>query len=254
VAGEMNLTEQIATNAGTVRDRVLEAARSARRDAESIRLVAVTKTFPAEVVRAAYDAGLREFGENRVQEFQAKLTELNPAMKMPGAQFHLIGHLQSNKVGAAADFDWIETIDSKRLAHHLDVAAGHEGKRLKVLLQIKLGEELAQEDRKTGASESAVGELAALLGTLPHLDPQGLMLIPPYTEDPEGARPFFRRLREIRGQLKAEGHGWVQELSMGMSHDFTIAIEEGATMIRVGTALFGPRPPRSAAPTLGALL
>ena len=232
----------IAENVAEVRQRMRAALRRAKRDADTLRLIAVTKTFPAETVRAAYHAGLREFGENRVQEFQSKIAALNPAVAMPDAQFHLIGHLQSNKAAPALAFDWIQTTDSERLALKLDEAAAREGKRLKVLLQIKLGEDLAQEDRKTGAAAADAGKLAGILGALPHLDPQGLMLIPPFTDDPEGARPFFRQLRQLGERLRAEGHGWVRELSMGMSHDFTIAIEEGATMIRVGTALFGPRP------------
>lgn len=236
-----NLSNRIAGNWADVRRKMAAAARDAGRDPETIRLIAITKTFPAATVRAAYDAGLREFGENRVQEFQSKVVALNPACMMPEAQFHLIGHLQSNKAAPALAFDWIQTIDSERLARRLDEAAAREGKRLKVLLQIKLGEELAQEDRKTGAAAADASLLAETLGALSHLDPHGLMLIPPYTEDPEGARPFFRQLRVLRDRLRAEGHGWVRELSMGMSHDFPIAIEEGATIIRVGTALFGPR-------------
>lgn len=236
-----NLSKLIADNLAGVRRQMLEALLRSGRESDTVRLVAVTKTFPAQTIRAAYDAGLREFGENRVQEFQRKLAALNPAATMPEARFHLIGHLQSNKAAPAVKFDWIQTIDSERLARRLDEEAACEGKRLKVLLQIKLGEELAQEDRKTGVAAAKAGLLAGTLRALPHLDPQGLMLIPPYTEDPEGARPFFRELRLLGARLRAEGHGWANELSMGMSHDYPIAIEEGATMIRVGTALFGPR-------------
>ncbi len=243
----MLTTEHIATNAAEVLEAIRVAAHRSGRNADAVRLISVSKTFPAEAIRAAYDAGLREFGENRVQEFQEKATVLNLASALPGALFHLIGHLQSNKVSLALGFNYIQTIDSERLARRLNEAAEQHGKRLKVLLQIKLGEELAQEDRKTGAAESDASRLATILGSLDHLDPQGLMLIPPYMEDPEGSRPFFQRLREIREQLRAEGHGWVQELSMGMSHDFPIAIEEGATMVRIGTALFGPRTRRESA-------
>lgn len=235
------LINQIAENVAVIRRRMDAAAARAGRDPAGIRLVAVTKTFPAATVRAAYAAGLREFGENRIQEFQRKLEELDPADTMPGAQFHLIGHLQSNKAAAALAFDWIQTIDSERLARRLNDLAAGEGRRLRVLLQIKLGEELAQEDRKTGATVEESIRIADLLGGLQHLDPHGLMLIPPYTEDPEGARPFFSQLREVGESLRERGHGWLRELSMGMSHDYPIAIEEGATMIRVGTALFGAR-------------
>jgi PLP dependent protein len=241
-----SLSKNIAKNLAAVRRAVADAARRAGRDAGEVRIVAVTKTFPAETVRAAYDVGLREFGENRVQEFQAKVAALNTAATMPEARFHLIGHLQSNKVATAISFDWIQTIDSERVARRLQESAAQARKNVNVLLQIKLGEELAQEDRKTGAAEGEASRLAGYLGSLAHLRPQGLMLIPPYTDDPEGARPFFRQLRVIRDRLRAEGHTWVRELSMGMSHDFPIAIEEGATMIRVGRALFGPRQSRIA--------
>lgn len=240
----MLTTEHIATNASEVLEAIRVAAHRSGRNADAVRLIAVSKTFPAEAIRAAYDAGLCEFGENRVQEFQEKATVLNLASALPGVQFHLIGHLQSNKVSLALGFNYIQTIDSERLARRLNEAAAQQGKRLKVLLQIKLGEELAQEDRKTGAAESDASRLATILGSLDHLDPQGLMLIPPYMDDPEASRPFFRKLRELRDRLRAEGHAWVQELSMGMSHDFPIAIEEGATMVRIGTAIFGPRTKR----------
>lgn len=231
----------IARNVANVRGLIRQAAQRARREAESIRLIAITKTFPAETVRAGFAAGLREFGENRVQEFQQKQEILNPAATMPGAQFHLIGHLQSNKAAGALAFDWIQTLDSRRLALRLNELAGRAGKKPQVLIQIKLGEELAQEDRKTGAAPAEAIRLAELLSQLDHLDPRGLMLIPPCMENPEAARQYFRQLREIRSRLQADGHGWARELSMGMSHDFPIAIEEGATMVRVGTALFGPR-------------
>jgi pyridoxal phosphate enzyme (YggS family) len=235
------LTQQIAENVAEVRQSMADAAQRAARQPAEIRLIAVTKTFPSEVIRAAYTAGLREFGENRVQEFQSKLAELNPSATMPEARFHMIGHVQSNKAAGALEFDWIQTIDSAKLARRLNELAGLQGKRPRVLLQIKLGEELAQEDRKTGAGLAEASRIAELLDSLPHLDPQGLMLIPPYMEDPEGSRPFFRHMREIRDRMRDQGHGWARELSMGMSHDFPVAIEEGATMIRVGTALFGPR-------------
>ena len=146
-------------------------------------MIAVTKTFPSEVIRAAYTAGLREFGENRVQEIQSKLAELNPSATMPEARFHMIGHVQSNKAAGALEFDWIQTIDSAKLARRLNELAGLQGKRPRVLLQIKLGEELAQEDRKTGAGLAEASRIAELLDSLPHLDPQGLMLIPPYMEE-----------------------------------------------------------------------
>lgn len=247
VAQEMNYVDQIRANVSAVYQSVQAAALRVGRDAGSVQLIAVTKTFPAEAVLAAYQAGLREFAENRVQEFQQKVATLQPATTMPGAHFHLIGHLQSNKAAEALGFDWIQTIDSERLARRLNELAEREGRRPRVLLQIKMGEELAQEDRKTGASAALADKMAELLGSLPHLQPRGLMLIPPYTEDPEGARPYFQQLRQLRDRLRADGHAWVEELSMGMSHDFPIAVEEGATMIRVGTALFGARAKQPAA-------
>ena len=209
-----------------------EAALRSGRDPASVRLVAVTKTFPVETVQAAYGCGLRDFGENRVQEFQQKI----PRLHTPEAAFHLIGHLQSNKVRPAIAFDWIETVDSERLARRLSRAASESGKVLSVLIEVKLGEE----ETKTGISENRLRELVAAVTPLPGLALRGLMTMPPYTEDPEGAKPFFRRLRELRDCLRVEFPD-LRELSMGMSRDFRSAIEEGATIVRIGTALFGPR-------------
>lgn len=229
----MTMTTDIAANVSRVREQMAEAAVRSGRDPAAMRLVAVTKTFSAETVQAAYDCGLREFGENRVQEFQEKLPHLN----VPGAVFHLIGHLQSNKVRPAMAFDWIETVDSERLARRLSHAASETGKTLSVLIEVKLGEEEA----KTGVSEAALPELISTLSTLPHLALRGLMGMPPWSEDPEESRPYFRRLRTLRDRLQQNGFAALQEISMGMTRDFHIAIEEGATIIRVGTALFGPR-------------
>jgi hypothetical protein len=195
--------------------------------------VAVTKTFPAETVQAAYDCGLREFGENRVQEFQEKLPEL----RTPGATFHLIGHLQSNKVRPATAFDWIQTIDSERLARRLSQAASEAGKTLPVLIEVNLGEE----ENKSGVSEAGLADLVAAVAPLPGLALRGLMGMPPYTDNPEGSRPYFRQLRELRDHLQQSGFPDLRELSMGMTHDFPVAVEEGATIVRVGTAIFGPR-------------
>jgi pyridoxal phosphate enzyme (YggS family) len=195
--------------------------------------VAVTKTFPPEIIRAGYECGLRDFGENRVQEFCEKRSQLN----LPDARFHLIGHLQSNKVHQAMSFDWIQTVDSERLARRLNEAACAAGKKVAVLIQVKLGDEPV----KSGVPETEVEPLAALLASLDWLEFNGLMTLPPYTDDPERARPYFRRLRELRDRLRGSGLPQVQELSMGMTHDFPIAIEEGATIVRIGTAIFGPR-------------
>ena len=223
---------EIAANVSRVREQMTEAALRSGRDPASVRLVAVTKTFPVETVQAAYGCGLRDFGENRVQEFQQKI----PRLHTPEAAFHLIGHLQSNKVRPAMAFDWIETVDSERLARRLSRAASESGKVLSVLIEVKLGEE----ETKTGISENRLRELVTAVTPLPGLALRGLMTMPPYTEDPEGARPFFRRLRELRDCLQAEFPD-LRELSMGMSRDFRSAIEEGATIVRIGTALFGPR-------------
>jgi hypothetical protein len=201
--------------------------------------MAVSKTFPAEVIREAHAAGLRVFGENRVQEFAAKAPFVRD---LPGAEFHLIGHLQSNKAAKAAElFDAIDSLDSLRLAQKLDEAAARLGKRIPVLIEINVGGEA----QKTGLAPGS-RELEDLLQSAPqlaNLDFRGLMTVPPFTDDPEGARPFFRRLRELRRELAARNLAGASlgVLSMGMSHDFAIAIEEGATCVRVGTAIFGER-------------
>lgn len=229
----MTMATDIAANVSRVREQMAEAAVRSGRDPASVRLVAVTKTFPAETVQAAYDCGLRDFGENRVQEFQEKL----PGLRTPGAVFHLIGHLQSNKVRPAMAFDWIETVDSERLARRLSQAAAEAGKTFSVLIEVKLGEE----ETKTGVSEAGLPELVSSVAALPNLVLRGLMGMPPWSEDPEESRPYFRRLRELRDSLQKPGLADVNELSMGMTRDFQIAIEEGATIVRIGTALFGPR-------------
>jgi len=201
------------------------AAERARRDPAEITLLAVTKMFPASAIGDAYALGLREFGENYVQEFARKAPEVRA---LEGARFHLIGHLQSNKSGAAVElFDCIQTVDSPKLARRLEAA----GRAMEVMLEVKLSDESA----KSGAGADALPELIAAVRECPHLTLSGLMTMPPWSEDPEAARPHFRRLREL-----AERHG-LRGLSMGMSHDLETAIEEGATCVRVGTALFGAR-------------
>ena len=229
----MTMATEIAANVSRVREQMAEAAARSGRDPASVRLVAVTKTFPAATVQAAYECGLRDFGENRVQEFQEKLASL----RTPGAVFHLIGHLQSNKVRPAMSFDWIETVDSERLARRLSQAASETGKTLSVLIEVKLGEDAT----KTGISEAGLPELVSSVAALPNLALRGLMGMPPFSEDPQKARPYFQRLRELRDSLQQTGFVDLKELSMGMTRDFHIAIEEGATIVRVGTALFGPR-------------
>ncbi len=229
----MAFSNQIAGNLNRVRNSIAASASRAGRDPASIHLIAVSKTFPAERIIEAYEAGQREFGENRVQEFRQKL----PLLRLAGASFHLIGHLQTNKVSPAMAFDYIETVDSARLAVRLNEAAATAGKIMPVLIEVKLG----ADDSKSGIREPEVAQLAAVVASLDHLQLRGLMTIPPHTPDPEGARPYFRRLREFRDRLREGGRRGLEELSMGMTRDFTIAIEEGATMVRVGTAIFGPR-------------
>ena len=210
-----------------VESRIVAAAARAGRNRSDIQLVAVTKKFPAAVVREAYQLGLRDFGENYVQEFEAKRTELNDCA---GARYHFIGHLQSNKTKIAAQiFDVIHTVDSAKIATRLDAEAGGAG--LAVLIEVKLSTEPA----KAGAAPGEVPALVEAIRGCPHLRLLGLMTMPPWSDDAETSRPYFARLREL-----AEKNG-LRQLSMGMSHDLEVAIEEGATIVRVGTALFGPR-------------
>jgi hypothetical protein len=202
-----------------------------------VRLVAASKTVPPDRIREAYEAGLRDFGENRVQEADAK----RPALADLTVTWHLIGHLQSNKAKAARDlFHWVQSLDSLRLAERLHRAAPCSGDRLTALLEVNLGGETT----KSGVPEAEALNLARRVGELETLDLRGLMLVPPYFENPEETRPYFSRLRELAKMLNSASLPNVQmdELSMGMSHDLETAIEEGATIVRVGTAIFGPRP------------
>ena len=208
-----------------VRLRIARAAGRAHRDAAQIMLLAVTKVFPVQAIRDAYALGLREFGENYIQEFEGKLPQVDG---LPGARFHLIGHLQSNKSGRAAEmFQCIQTVDSPKLARRLNEA----GKALDILLEVKLSPEQA----KAGAAPEELPDLIAAVRECANLRLLGLMTMPPWSADQEQSRPYFRRLRELAAQ-----HG-LPHLSMGMSHDLEAAIEEGATIVRVGTALFGKR-------------
>jgi hypothetical protein len=229
----------IAENIAQVRERMRVAAARAGRDPGSITLMAVSKTFPAESIREAYAAGVRVLGENRVQEFAGKANALRD---LADARWHMIGHLQSNKAGKAAElFHAVDSVDSLKLAEKLDEAARTAGRKLRVLVEINVGGEAA----KTGIGPDSV-ELDRLLGEMPrlqYLEMRGLMTVPPYTEDPEGARQYFRKLRELRDRIEGRNLSGVgmDELSMGMSHDFEAAIEEGATCVRVGSAIFGRR-------------
>lgn len=225
-----------------VRERIHRAANRAGRDPAEIQLLAVSKTMPLEVVRAGYRAGLRLFGENRIQEGAEKVEQ---AVDLKDAVWHFIGHLQKNKArDAARCFQVIHTVDSEDIALRLDRWAERFGKTLDVLLQVHQGGEAS----KHGAGEEDLPRLTAVVCGLPNLRLCGLMTIPPWGTDPEEVRPWFRRLRELRDHLgrgEAAGLDHFRQLSMGMSHDLEVAVEEGATIIRVGTALFGPRRPRA---------
>jgi hypothetical protein len=217
--------ERLTERLEAVRNRIFRAAERARRDPADITLLAVTKVFPAEAIHEAYQLGLREFGENYVQEFEEKAPLV---ATLAGARFHLIGHLQSNKSRRAAElFQVVQTVDSPKLARRLNESQTS----LDVMLEVKLSGEQA----KSGASADVLPELIAAVRECPNLTLLGLMTMPPWSDDPEAARPCFRRLRELAGR-----HGLAQ-LSMGMSHDLETAIEEGSTCVRVGTALFGER-------------
>jgi pyridoxal phosphate enzyme (YggS family) len=212
-----------------VRERMTRAAERVGRDPAQVLLLAVTKVFPAAVIREAYALGLREFGENYVQEFDGKAPEVRD---LAGARFHFIGHLQSNKSRRAVElFDVIQTVDSAKLARRLNDTMPESGKAMEVMLEVKL----AEEEAKSGAAPEELGELVAAVRGCANLRLRGLMTMPPWSEDAETSRPYFRRLREL-----AERHK-LAELSMGMSNDFEVAIDEGSTCVRVGTALFGKR-------------
>jgi pyridoxal phosphate enzyme (YggS family) len=226
----------IAENVARVRQRMAAACLRSGRRPEDVKLVAVTKTVSPELIRQAYEVGLRDFGENRVQEAVAK----RPALVDLEITWHLVGHLQSNKAKPARElFQYIHSVDSLRLAERLDRVAWPGAQRLPVLLEVNLGEELT----KSGAREAELLQLAEEVGRLPTLELRGLMAIPPLFEDPDRTRPFFRRLRELAEMMRSRCLPGVsmRELSMGMSRDFEVAIEEGSTMIRIGTAIFGPR-------------
>jgi PLP dependent protein len=229
----------IADNLSAIHERIARAAQRANRNANDIALIAVTKTFPPETIMEAYAAGQRLFGENRVQEFAEKVGSLS---EMRGAEFHMIGHLQSNKASNAAEiFHAVDSLDSVKLAGRLNASAEKLGKTLDVLIEINVGGETA----KSGIAPDSSELENILIGVAgwQKLRVRGLMTVPPFTEDPEGARPYFRQLRELRDRLAARRVPSVSfdVLSMGMSHDFEVAIEEGSTCVRLGTAIFGTR-------------
>ena len=224
------MNETLAARLAKIEAEIARAANKANRNAQEIKLVAVSKTHGAEIVKEAIEAGARVFGENKVQEAEGKILEIG----RENAEWHLIGHLQSNKARKAVRlFDVIHSVDSIELAERLERICEEEGReRLPVFVQV----DLAKETTKNGVEEKDLPALVGFLRGCRHLQFDGLMVLPPFFEELEKVRPFFRRLRELRDELCPEG-----ELSMGMSHDFALAIEEGATVIRVGTAIFGER-------------
>lgn len=230
----------IAENLAGIRDRISRAASRVGRNPDSVTLMAVSKTIEPERIRQAYQAGIRVFGENRVQEFEGKSSALNDLSE---AEWHLIGHLQTNKAKKAVElFYAIDSVDSLRLAQKLDQAAAQTGKNLRVLIEINVG---GEENKSGVAAESPeLEELLQGATHLKHLQISGLMTIPPYTDDPEGARPFFHKLRAECESIAVRNLPGIQMniLSMGMSHDFEVAVEEGSTCVRIGTAIFGERP------------
>lgn len=226
----------IPANLARIRERIANAAGRAGRSPDDVRLIAVSKTHPLEAVLAAADAGQRDFGENKVQEALQKIAQSTDNR----LKWHLIGHLQSNKARKAAGAAHaIHAIDSVDLLKRIDQAAAEAGRTIDVLIQV----DLALEDSKFGAPATEVAAIAAAAESCTAAKLTGLMLLPPVAENPEDARPWFARLRALRDELVDSGVAAerLRELSMGMSHDFEVAIEEGATMVRVGTAIFGER-------------
>jgi pyridoxal phosphate enzyme (YggS family) len=228
----------IADNIERIRSEIASACAHAGRSESDVALMAVSKMHTAAAMEEAYAAGVRLFGENKVQEWDGKIAAL-PEEILHTARFHLIGHLQSNKAAkAAAIFAAVDTVDSLKIAERLNTAAVALGRTLPVLIEVKL----SSEESKHGIAPGAVSEILHAAAQLPALQLRGLMTVPPFFDDPEDARPYFRQLRELRDSLNAvHPHTRLEELSMGMSHDFAVAIEEGSTCVRVGTAIFGKR-------------
>ncbi|MFZ0962250.1 MAG: YggS family pyridoxal phosphate-dependent enzyme [Terriglobia bacterium] len=230
------MAENIGENIARVEERIAAACRRSGRRREDLRLVAVSKTHPPELIREAFAAGLRDFGENRVQEANSK----RPGLADLDATWHLVGHLQSNKVRAARElFHWVHSLDSLRLAEKLVQAASPGDARLPVLLEVNLGGEAS----KAGVRAKEVAALAEQIAPMETLALRGLMVIPPFLANAEDVRPYFRQLRALARDIETRNlpNVSMRELSMGMSHDFEVAIEEGATIVRVGTAIFGER-------------
>lgn len=244
----------IAENIAVIRERIARAAARVHRNPAEVALMAVCKTQPADAIREAYEAGQRLFGENRVQEFAGKFAELSAGsptvasakvcnvFDIDQADFHLIGHLQSNKAAKAVEiFRSIDSVDSLKLAERLNAAVQNLQRKIRVLIEINVGGEEAKSGIPLGSPE--LDSILDATPVLTHLEIRGLMTVPPFTEDPAATRPHFRVLRDLRDQIAARNLPSVKmsELSMGMSHDFEVAIEEGSTCVRVGTAIFGAR-------------
>src|SRR5215204_709844 len=229
--------DQLALRLTSIRARITAAAKRSGREAEDVKLIAISKTHPASVIKRVIEFGAVDIGENRVKEAEEKIAGVGRNK----ARWHLVGHLQANKARRAVNlFDVIHSLDSIDLARRLDRLCVEEGRQsLPVLIQVDLG----HEETKSGVEEKALPELIEVLGPLARLELIGLMTLPPYFENPEHSRPFFRRLRELRDELAGRGSFGARkgELSIGMTHDFAVAIEEGATMVRIGTAIFGER-------------
>lgn len=227
----------IAGNCKRVMEGIADAAERCGRDPQQVKLLAATKTQPAPAIRAVVEAGVRLLGENYVQEAQAKKEAVGEL-----AEWHLIGHLQRNKARAALGlFSVIQSLDNLRLARMLDREAGEQDREVDVLLEVNL----AGERSKTGVAEQGLAPLLREVSGLSRIRVKGLMIVPPFADDPETSRPYFRKLRELRDSLNELGlpNVALEELSMGMTHDYPVAVAEGSTLVRVGTALFGPRSP-----------
>lgn len=227
----------IRSRLAAVRERIARAAARAGRPPDSVTLVAVSKTQPVDAVREAFAAGLRDFGENKVQEAEGKIAAL-AGLRAEGLRWHMIGHVQSNKGRRAAElFDAVDSVDDPTLARRLERGAESARRHVPVLIQVDLG----KEDTKFGVDEEHLFPMLEQIRGYKAVRAEGLMVLPPYSEDPEESRPFFQRLRELLEEARRGGLLLGRELSMGMSHDLEVAVEEGATQVRVGTAIFGER-------------
>lgn len=237
VVDDVDWAQGLAARFTDVKRRVAEAAERCGRKPEEVTLIAISKTHPATVVKELIDLGATDLGENRVQEAETKI----PQVGRTGTRWHLVGHLQANKARRAVSlFDVIHSLDSIELAKRLDRLCGEVGRAsLPLLIQVDLG----HEETKTGVDEKDLVQLAGTVQQLERIELIGLMTLPPFFEDPKQARPYFRRLKELRDELASKGAFGERrgELSMGMTHDFAVAVEEGATMVRIGTAIFGER-------------